>query len=323
MIRAWLHSPSRYIWLALAFLLLSAHARAASRVVVTLPNEAAVTQALLANVEVEFGAVYTGRLRSLPIVSLSIPDGVDPAVVAARMGAVRVDVDERRNHLPERGVAAPKARATGRGHLATGQVVPWGVAQIGAEYAYSAGFTGDGVNVAVLDTGIDSTHPDLAANVVGGYNAIDGGSPEDDNGHGTSVAGVIAAVDNDIDVVGVAPNVNLFSVKVMDSGGWGYDFDLIAGIDWCIQNGIDVITMSIGGYDSTAALANIMTAASDAGIVLVAAAGNTSLESVEFPGAYPEVIAVSATDMDQDLAGFSAVGPEVDLAAPGQDVLTT
>jgi len=292
-------------------------------VIVTLPDEAALTQALLSNVEAEFGVSYGGRLRSIPVVTLTVPNGVDPTVVAARMGAVRVEVDQRRNHIPERGLGAPKARIGGRGHLATGQVVPWGVAQIGAEYAYSAGFTGAGVNVAVVDTGIDSTHPDLAANVVGGYNAIDGGSPEDDEGHGTSVAGVIAAIDNDIDVVGVAPNVNLFSVKVLDSDGWGYDFDLIAGIDWCIQNGIDVVNMSIGGYDSTTALADIMTAASDAGIVLVAAAGNTSLDPVEYPGAYPEVIAVSATNMYQELADFSAVGPEVDLAAPGEDVFTT
>ncbi|MEO2003711.1 MAG: S8 family serine peptidase [Candidatus Poribacteria bacterium] len=308
--------------MALAFVL-AAQAFAASRVIVTLSPGSALTQALKSSLETEFGVTYGGQLRSLPILAATVPDGVDPAVIAARMGAVRVELDARRNHIPERGITTPKMRDAGRGHTATGQVVPWGVQQIGAEYAYASGFTGAGVNVAVVDTGIDSTHPDLAANVIGGYNAIDGGSPEDDEGHGTSVAGVIAAVDNDIDVVGVAPNVNLFSVKVLDSGGFGYDFDLIAGIDWCIQNGIDVINMSIGGYESTTALADIMAAASDAGIVLVAAAGNTMLGPVDFPGAYPEVIAVSATDEFQQLADFSAVGPEVDIAAPGADVFTT
>lgn len=200
--------------------------------------------------------------------------------------------------------------------------LPWGIDRIDAELVWPS-TVATGVCVAVVDTGIDTSHPDLAANIVGGYNAINPSSGyKDDNGHGTHVSGTIGAIDNTVGVIGAAPKVSLLGVKVLNSQGSGYVSDIIEGMDWAVSNGAKVINMSLGGSTPVSAFQDAVTRANAAGVVVVAAAGNSG-GTVGYPAAYDGVIAVSATDSSNVIAYFSSRGPEVDLAAPGVSINST
>jgi subtilisin family serine protease len=207
------------------------------------------------------------------------------------------------------------------------EVVPWGVDRIDADLAWST-TKGTGIKVAIVDTGIDMDHPDLQANIKGGINTIapkgrykDPNDFDDDHGHGSHCAGIVAAIDNDIGVIGVAPEAWLYGVKTFDSRGSGKTSDCIEGIQWCTDNGMDVISMSwsSGAFDQ--ALNDTCEAAWAAGCVLVAAASNNGVEYPDaYPAAYASVMAISATDSNDDLAYFSNYGDEIELAAPGVSI---
>lgn len=205
----------------------------------------------------------------------------------------------------------------------TDEVIPWGVDRIDADLAWQYS-TGKKVRVAVIDTGIDMDHPDLQANIHGGINTIapspqypDPDNFDDDHGHGTFVAGIIAAVDNNIGVIGVAPNAWLYGVKVLNSGGAGYISDIIEGIEWCIDKDMQVINMSFGGLYSEA-LQDACDAAWDHGCILVACLGTSG---VSYPAGYSSVIGVAATDRD-DIQWYE-YGEELELVAPGEGILST
>ena len=200
----------------------------------------------------------------------------------------------------------------------------WGVDCIDAEKVHPR-FTGEGVRVAVIDTGIDYSHPDLAPNYYGGYDFVNGDTdPMDDNGHGTHVAGVIAAVDNDdIIVVGVAPDAEIYALKALNNQSNGQISDINAAIDWAIEHDMDIISMSLGGSGDFTSMRRICQKAHDEGIVLVAAAGNDHGGNVSYPAAYDSVIAVSAMEKNGSIAQFSNTGPEIELAAPGVSILST
>lgn len=205
------------------------------------------------------------------------------------------------------------------------QTIPWGVARISAPSVWGI-TTGDPVKVGIIDTGIDSSHPDLAANVKGGVSCVAYTKKySDDNGHGTHVAGIVAAINDAYGVVGVAPQAYLYAIKVLDRRGSGYLSDIIEGLDWAITNDMDIVNMSLGTntYSSALALAVQRTAA--AGVVQVAAAGNDGPGeyTVDYPGAFPEVIAVGATASDDSIASFSSCGPQVAVAAPGVSIFST
>ena len=204
----------------------------------------------------------------------------------------------------------------------------WGVKRIGAGLVHDSYNNGDRIKIAIIDTGIDEDHPDLDNNIMGGENFVskpswrtpDPNKWDDDNGHGTHVAGIIAAEDNNIGVVGVAPGADLYALKVLDRTGSGYVSDVVMAIQWATVNEIQVINMSLGGaydiwLDGACLLAYVE------GLILVAAAGNGG--SVIYPAAYDSVIAVSATNSADELAYFSSTGPEVELAAPGEDIYST
>ena len=205
------------------------------------------------------------------------------------------------------------------------QSVPWGIARVGAPVS---GNTGSGVKVAVIDTGIDLDHPDLAANVAGGVSFVARNTTgDDDNGHGSHVAGTIGAADNSIGVVGVAPQASLYAVKVLDKRGSGFWSAVASGIGWAASNGMQVANMSLGGGYSTT-VDDACSDASDAGVLLVAAAGNegdgsSSTTEVSYPGALSTVMAVGATNSSDGLASFSNTGSFLDLAGPGVGVLST
>ncbi len=206
------------------------------------------------------------------------------------------------------------------------QSADWGIGRVKAPLAWSAGLTGKGVKVAVLDTGI-AKHEDLR--VAGGaaftsYTA----SYLDDNGHGTHVAGIIAAQNNMIGSVGIAPGVSLYSVKVLGQDGSGYLSDIIAGVEWSINNKMDIINLSLGSPMGSAALKQAVDSAYQKGVLIVAAAGNEGDkqgegDTVEYPARYDSVIAVAATDTEDRRANFSATGSWVEVAAPGKNIFST
>jgi subtilisin family serine protease len=205
------------------------------------------------------------------------------------------------------------------------QPIPWGVDRIDAEKVWDTS-PADNIKVAIIDTGIDLDHPDLRANVKGGINTIRSNrSADDDNGHGSHVAGTIAGINNTIGVVGVGHRIDLYAVKVLNSNGSGYISDIIEGIQWSINNGMDVINMSLGTSSNVQSFHDAVIAAKNAGLVVVASAGNSgpSDNTVIYPAKYPEAIAVSAVDSGNNIASFSSRGSEVDLAGPGVSIYST
>ena len=203
------------------------------------------------------------------------------------------------------------------------QILPWGIDRVDAELVWPEGNTGNPIKVGVIDTGINLYHPDLKENIKGQYNAIrTRKSAEDDNEHGSHVAGTIAALQNNIGVVGVGPDIDLYAIKVLNSRGSGYLSDIIEGIDFAINSNLDVINMSLGTGSNVQSFHDAVIRAYDAGIVVVAAAGNSG-GAVLYPAAYSEAIAVSATDSNNNIASFSSRGPEIDIAAPGVSIYST
>jgi len=201
--------------------------------------------------------------------------------------------------------------------------IPWGVARVKADKAWSV-TQGEGVKVAVVDTGIDCAHPDLAGQCAGGVNFVDKKKPPmDDNSHGTHVSGTIAALKDGNGVVGVAPKARLYAVKVLDSEGSGSLFDIIKGLVWCANNGMQVANLSLGAPNGSTLLRLAVAYAKARGVTVMAAAGNDS-GSVNYPAAYQEsVIAVAAMDADDKIADFSSRGKEVAFIAPGVGVKST
>jgi len=200
---------------------------------------------------------------------------------------------------------------------------PWGIKRVNAAASWTTPRgQGQSAAIAVIDTGIARFHPDLTGVVIGGFNALDPKRPEawdDDQGHGSHVAGTIAGKRDGKGVVGVAPMAKLYAVKVLDADGNGGFSSVIAGIEWAAKQGIKVANMSLGADEGSEALRRAVTAANKAGLTIVAASGNSG-GPVGFPARYPEVLAVGASDAKDAVAGFSSRGPEVDFIAPGVDV---
>jgi subtilisin len=204
----------------------------------------------------------------------------------------------------------------------TAETVPSGISQVKAPSAWDV-TRGKGIKVAILDTGIDDRHPDLAANVRVGRSFVPHEtSTMDHNGHGTHCAGTVAAALTGSGVVGVAPAASLYPVKVLDARGSGNFSWLIAALDWCIDNEIHIASMSLGAPAAPSAVGAMCDLAFAKGVLLVAAAGNSG-GPVGFPAAFGSVIAVSAIDSANVIAGFSCRGREIELAAPGVDVLSS
>ncbi|KJS02036.1 MAG: hypothetical protein VR68_03985, partial [Peptococcaceae bacterium BRH_c4a] len=208
------------------------------------------------------------------------------------------------------------------------EAFPWNASEISADLSLSRSFTGKGIKIAVLDTGIDQSHEDIK--VAGGAAFIDekaGLSPEsagdytDDNGHGTHGAGIIAALANGKGTIGVASGSALYSAKVLDGAGAGTYSQVIAAVDWAIEHNMDIICMSLGGEQYSRALEQAMQKAYDSGILLVAAAGNGG--EILYPAKYAPVIAVGAVDRNRQRASFSSTGPELEIMAPGVGIDST
>jgi thermitase len=185
--------------------------------------------------------------------------------------------------------------------------------------------TGGGTKVAIIDSGVASDNPDIAPKVVARANFSDAATGEDNYGHGTHIAGIVAATaNNTIGVAGVCPNCTILDAKVLNDSGSGSTSRIANGINWAVSNGAKVINMSLGQRVSSRTLETAVNNAWNQGAVIVAAAGNAGTQAKIYPGAYPNVIAVAATDNTDAKASFSTYGAKwVDVAAPGVNVYST
>ncbi|HEY0592212.1 MAG TPA: S8 family serine peptidase, partial [Thermoanaerobaculia bacterium] len=211
------------------------------------------------------------------------------------------------------------------------QSVPYGIDLIRARTLWQYG-RGAGIKVGVIDTGIDYNHPDLKSIYKGGKDFINNDAdPMDDHGHGTHVAGTIAAANNQIGVVGVAPEIDLYALKVLapkdDGSAQGSVTAIVAAIDFAIENKINVLNLSLGSDEQSITEKEAFARAWDAGILSIAASGNgyddLKRDFIGFPAAYPNVVAVGAIDKDEGIASFSQRGAELALVAPGISVLSS
>jgi subtilisin family serine protease len=205
------------------------------------------------------------------------------------------------------------------------QQVPWGIQRIGGPAGAAT------ATAWIIDTGIDFEHEDLNVDTGRSKSFVStepGGTGDDNQGHGTHVAGTIAALDNDIDVVGVVPGTSVVAVKVLDASGRGAMSDVVAGIDYVAQNAApgDVANMSLGAPGTEDSLDQAVIGAADKGIYFAIAAGNDAADASGYTPAHVEhanVFTVSAIGQDDCLASFSNYGAPVDAAAPGVDVVST
>lgn len=273
-------------------------------------NKEADQDALLNN----FGALKIKRLALINSMAVHLPPQAEKTL-KKRDEVLRIDEDLVLYALEKKAAGKPKPPQPP-------QELPWGIDRIEADWAWQI-TKGSAIKVAILDTGIDLDHPDLQDNIIGNVNIIkpnkDG---DDDNGHGTHVAGIVAAVNNEIGVIGTGPEIFLYAVKVLDKKGRGWLTDLIDAIDWCINNNIQVINMSFGSPNDNPSFHEAIFKAHQAGITLITSAGNNGEigGSIDYPAKYPETIAVSAVDQYGNFASFSSYGPEIDLTAPGVDI---
>lgn len=244
-----------------------------------------------------------------PVVEYAEPDQVATAATAdqyfPRQYALQNDGQSFTNTNGDITIAAGKVDAD------VDAVEAWGVT------------TGTGIKVAVLDSGVDLDHPDINPKVVGRANFSGAASNDDIYGHGTHVSGIVAATHNTEGVAGVCPGCTILAGKVLNDSGVGSTSGVANGISWAVSNGAKVINMSIG-VRASRTLETAVNNAWNKGAVLVAAAGNGSNQTKIYPGAYPNVIAVGATDSNDAKAAFSTYGASwVDIAAPGVNVYST
>lgn len=200
---------------------------------------------------------------------------------------------------------------------------PWNIRQIHADEVHARNIDGRGVRVAILDTGMDYTHPDLKGVYAGGYNYIDNtADPLDDNIHGTHCAGTLAATGRK-QIVGTAPNVSLYAIKVLDSKRSGSLSSIIKGIYWSKKNRMNVVSMSLGSPTDSVVLHEAIDDATEDGVLFVAASGNRyNPRLVDYPANYSSVLSVAAVDRYNQHPAFSN-GGKVDISAPGKDILST
>ncbi|MGX9706876.1 S8 family peptidase [Laceyella tengchongensis] len=184
---------------------------------------------------------------------------------------------------------------------------------------------GSGAKIAIVDTGVQSNHPDLAGKVVGGWDFVDNDStPQDGNGHGTHCAGIAAAVtNNSTGIAGTAPKASILAVRVLDNSGSGTWTAVANGITYAADQGAKVISLSLGGTVGNSGLQQAVDYAWSKGSVVVAAAGNAGNTAPNYPAYYSNAIAVASTDQNDNKSSFSTYGSWVDVAAPGSSIYST
>ncbi|MGP3968931.1 S8 family serine peptidase [Streptomyces sp. 6N223] len=274
------------------------------------------------------GPVMRAELESLNAEALTLDPASDPGAWEALTNAAPGSAAGARTLAS--GVTSVTLDGIRRASLDTS------VPQVGAPTAWEAGYDGEGVTVAVVDSGIDASHPDLAGGkVVAQANFSEAADAADRFGHGTHVASIAAGTGASSDgaYTGVAPGADLLNAKVLDDEGYGLDSGIVAGLEWAVEQGADIVNVSLGGEDTpeldpVEKAVNTLSAESDA--LIVASAGNVpwpTESSITSPGSADAALTVGAVDDADLLAEFSATGPRVgdnavkpDLTAPGAEI---
>jgi serine protease len=261
-------------------------------------------------------AKHNGR----PVITVSTAVGPQAAASAVSQaqnaeGTVAVDVDSRVSILSDPAPSNDPYRSR-----------QWAMTRLKAESIWPVS-QGAGVTVAVIDTGV-APEPDLAAQLLPGYDWITGsaGGTADGQGHGTHVAGIIAAVaGNDVGVAGLAPEVKILPLRALDDMGSGYQSNIATAIIYAADHGANVINLSLGGSSTSSVMSDAVGYAQSRDVVVVAAAGNSKTDgnAVSYPAAYPNVLAVGATDANDAVGYFSNTGSYLKLAAPGVQIVST
>jgi subtilisin family serine protease len=250
----------------------------------------------------------------------------DLNVLAVTLPSSGVD---RMRHNPNVLSIEPDAKRYLAADATSGQVIPYGIDHVQAPLVWAEGYLGEGVTVCIIDTGLNPLHKDLRdIPSIDGYSQVDDAWDHDGYGHGTHVAGTITAMDNEVGVVGVSPGmVNLYIIKIFDDAGeWVPQTrasNLMAAAQMCADNGANIISMSLGGSSKSLAEQRTFDALYEQGILSVAAAGNDGNDKKSYPASYDSVISVAAIDESHTVADFSQYNDQVELAAPGVNVLST
>lgn len=246
---------------------------------------------------------------------VTVPPGSDTSNLPASPVVVRVEPDYRA--VATQVVAPPNDARYGE---------QWALQVMGVPNAW-AQFPANAptVIVAVLDTGVCLDHPDLAGKFVAGYDFVENDTtPQDANGHGCGVAGVIAAhINNGVGIAGVAPNARIMPLRVLDASGMGTYSDIAAAVVYAADNGARILNLSLAGAQNSEILADAINYAIMRGAIVIAAAGNYNTNIPFYPAALPNVVAVGSVDSNLQRSSFSNYGPHVGVQAPGRDILTT
>ncbi len=278
------------------------------------------------------GAEFHYSFASLNVFAVSLPQAA-LAGIQNNPNVVLVEEDAPRYMI---GITRSKRQdASAAPQLAGSQTVPYGVDLVQARDVWDANRdgaidsgapTGSNRTVCIIDSGLLTSHEDFqGVNVLGGYTTISNGWEHDMNGHGTHVAGTIAAMNNALGVVGVTPGtVNLYIVRVFgDDGVWAYASSLVDAANRCASAGANVISMSLGGSRSVATERRAFDSLYAQGILSIAAAGNEGTSANSYPASYSSVVSVAAVDEAKTRADFSQYNSQVELSAPGVHVLST
>jgi subtilisin family serine protease len=259
-----------------------------------------------------------GRFQPIPIINAVSCSRESAARIGRRRGVLDIEEDRRIR------IHTPRISPLDSGGLRTipPSSLPWGVRQIGAPQAWKY-TAGKNVKIGVIDTGADFNHPDLRSSLARGFHVMQPHTlPMDDNGHGTHIAGIIAA-SGEKGMMGVAPQATIYPVKAFDQTGTAYVSDIIYGIDWCTRKQLDIINMSFGMNSRSQALYDAIRAAYRAGLIIVTSSGNDGKkENIDYPARFLCTISVGATRKNRRIASFSNRGKGIDIYAPGDKILS-
>lgn len=295
---------------------------------IVMRSQGEVAAASVSAFDAKFMAAHAGReIKVINGFAVSLSD--DEVGAMSKAQGIAGIYPVTKIHLLDNSAAAiqPQANPTPSPY-AVKQTVPYGVDLVHARDVWAFG-RGKNINVAVLDTGVTIDHPDLAANVAGGWNVIaNSANFMDDHGHGSHTAGTIAAVDNAVGVVGVAPEAKIWSLKVLGADGNGENEDVLVAIDWILAKkkeigGNWIVSMSFGSGETSAPERAAFQRLADNDVFAIAASGNSGFFALEYPAAYPSVMSVGAVDSAKTGAWFSSGGGTLGVMAPGVDVLST
>jgi thermitase len=279
----------------------------------------------VARVHMQKGGRHKGNIAGIGVQVVAVPEGQETA--AAQSYAADPAVEFAEPNYTVQAFAVPNDPYISNCYNTSrdGCITQWAWSKIQAYAAWDVVTGTSSVKVAVVDTGIDNSHPDLPS-LVAQYDFVNNDTvAEDDNGHGTHVAGTIGAgTNNGVGVAGSHWNVGLMAAKVLDWSGSGTYASVANGIVWAADNGAMVINLSLGGSFNSSTLRSAVDYAWNKGAVLACAAGNSGSSARTYPAAYSNCIAVAATDENDNKASFSNFGAKwVDVAAPGVRILST